>query len=297
MDLGIGAGDAAFDLWVLDPRGEQGERHRLVVRRLLVDTGPIDGPAVETGRGAGLQASEGKAEPRKSLRQAKRGALAHAAGRDLLIADMDQARQEGAGGDDHGPRRENAPIGQQETGDPALADDEIVRLPLDDGEIRRLQQLRLHGAGVELAVGLGARPAHGRALATVEKAELDSGLIGDAAHHAVEGIDLAHQMALAEPADGRIAGHGADGRELMGDKRRARTHARRCGGRFGPRVAAADDDHIEHRAHAISYWNIGPAAVSTPVSIRRPLILNHCQCPSKLLMSENSGAQPSVALI
>ncbi len=77
--------------------------------------------------------------------------------------------------------------------------------------------------------------------------------IGDAAHHAVEGIDLAHQMALAEPADGRIAGHGADGRQLMGDQRRARTHARRGGGRLRPRVAAADDDHIEHRAHAISH--------------------------------------------
>ena len=33
---------------------------------------------------------------------------------------------------------------------------------------------------------------------------------------AIEGVDLAHQMALAEPADGRIAGHLADGRELDG---------------------------------------------------------------------------------
>src|SRR3712207_8720645 len=39
--------DAALDLRVRDARGEQGERHRLVVRRLLVDAGPIDGARSE----------------------------------------------------------------------------------------------------------------------------------------------------------------------------------------------------------------------------------------------------------
>ena len=40
--------------------------------------------------------------------------------------------------------------------------------------------------------------------------------VGDAAHDAVEGVDLANEMALAEAADGRVAGHGADGREPCG---------------------------------------------------------------------------------
>ena len=38
----------------------------------------------------------------------------------------------------------------------------------------------------------------------------------DAAHQPVERIDLADQMALAEPADRRIARHGADGCEADG---------------------------------------------------------------------------------
>ena len=74
----------------------------------------------------------------------------------------------------------------------------------------------LHGLAIELAVGLGARSAHRRTLGAVEQAELDSGLIGDAAHQPVQRIDLAHQMTLAESADGRIAGHLADRREAMG---------------------------------------------------------------------------------
>ena len=63
----------------------------------------------------------------------------------------------------------------------------------------------LHRQAIELAVGLGARALHRRALAAVEDAELDAGGVGGAAHQPVERVDLAHQMALAEPADRRIA--------------------------------------------------------------------------------------------
>ena len=89
-------------------------------------------------------------------------------------------------------------------------------------EVRRLGDQPLHRRAVELAVGLGARALHGRALAAVEDAELDAGGVGGAAHQPVERVDLAHEMALAEAADRRIAGHLADRREALGDERRAR---------------------------------------------------------------------------
>ena len=63
----------------------------------------------------------------------------------------------------------------------------------------------------------------------------------------------------------------------MGDQRRARAHARRRGRRLDAGVAAADDDHIEHRAHAISIpehrigvhaTSLGMLAVPEPV-VRR----------------------------
>ena len=101
--------------------------------------------------------------------------------------------------------------------------------------ISRLEILRsdgLHCCAVKRADGLRAGPAHRRPLAPVEQTKLDSGAICDFAHQSVEGIDLAHQMALANPADGRIAGHLAQGGEFVGEEQRLGAGARRCGRRF-----------------------------------------------------------------
>ncbi len=82
-----------------------------------------------------------------------------------------------------------------------------------------------------------------------EDPKLDAGGVGDAAHEAVEGIDLADQMAFAETADGGIAGHRANSREPMRDQGRARAHARCRRGCFTAGVAAADHNDIEGRKH------------------------------------------------
>ena len=68
----------------------------------------------------------------------------------------------------------------------------------------------------QLAIGLDARSAHRRALARVEHPVVDRRRIRRHADQAVKSIDLADQMALAEPADRRIAGHRAD---LRADRR------------------------------------------------------------------------------
>jgi hypothetical protein len=56
-------------------------------------------------------------------------------------------------------------------------------------------------------------------------------------------------MTLAEPTDGRIARHGADGGEAMGDQRRPRAYAGGCGRRFTAGVAATDNNHVEAGVH------------------------------------------------
>ncbi len=143
------------------------------------------------------------------------------------------------------PAVSRAAVGQDHALDPAVDDGQIVGLALDDGEVGRLADRRLHGGRVELAVGLGARTADGRTLAAVEQAKLDAALVGDAAHEAVERIDLADEVALAKTADGGVAGHRADGRELVGQQRRARAHARGRGRGLTAGVAAANDDDVE----------------------------------------------------
>ena len=247
-----GAGDAALDLAVLDALGQRRERLRRLVAGLHLDARPVDGAAVEPRRRAGLEPAERKSEPLERRDRPDRRRLADPSGRGLAFADMDQAAQERAGGEHHGPCPELAAVRELEPGDPPVAQHEIVGLGFDHGEIGGLADRLLHGGGVELAVGLRARPAHGRALAAVEHPELDAAAVGHAPHQAIERVDLAHQMALAEPADRGIAGHRADGREAVRDQRRSRAHARGRRRRLAAGVAAADHDDVEVLVHGHS---------------------------------------------
>ena len=202
--------------------------------------------AVEPRRRAGLQPPQRKAGALERGRQADRRRLADPARWPVLLAEMDQAAQEGAGGDDDGAGRKLAAVGQANAGDAAIRE-----RPARPPRLRSTSRLavaaiaRLHRRGIELAIGLGARPAHRRTLASVEHPKLDAAGIGDPAHQPVQRIDLADQVALAEPADRWIAGHRADGREPVRHQRGPRTHARGRGRGLAAGVAAADDDNVE----------------------------------------------------
>ena len=233
---------------VVDALGHERERRRRVVARLHLEPGPIDRAAVEPRRRAGLEPPERKAVAGERLRQAERRLFADAARRDLFVADMDQAVEEGAGRQ-HDPPRRNAPaVAQHEPADmPAGIEQQILGRPLDDVEIRRFGQQFGDGAAIELAVGLRARPAHRRALAAVEDAELDPGAVDRPAHDAVERIDLAHQMPLAEPADRRVARHLPNRRPLVRQQQRARPDPSRRRRRLAPGMPAADHDDVIRR--------------------------------------------------
>src|SRR5690606_26263139 len=86
---------------------------------------------------------------------------------------------------------------------------------------------------------------HRGPLARVECAELDAGLVGGERHRAAKRVDLAHEVALADPADRRVAGHLAERLDAAREQQRGRAGAR--GGERGLRagMAAADDDHRE----------------------------------------------------
>ena len=103
----------------------------------------------------------------------------------------------------------------------------------------------LHRGGIELPVGLGARTADRRALAAIEHAKLDAAGIGDPAHQTIQRVDLADQMALAETADGGIAGHRADGGETVRHQSGRRAHPGRRSRGLTAGVAAANHDDVE----------------------------------------------------
>ena len=95
------AGDGASDLRRRDFVGEKGERRRRLVAGLRFKTRPGDGAAIETRRRAGLEPAQTKAVARQSLGEADRRLLPHPPSGDLCLADMNEAAQESAGGDDH----------------------------------------------------------------------------------------------------------------------------------------------------------------------------------------------------
>ena len=195
-----------------------------------------------------LSRAERKAGAVQALGERDRGRIAETPGRRPLVAEMDHAAKKRAGGEHDGAAGDRAAVSELDAGDGAGVGGDPSRLPFDDGQVRGFGDERLHGAPVELAVGLGARPLDGGAFAAIEDAKLNAGRIGGARHHAVQRVDLAHQMALAQTADRRIAGHFADCCETMGNERGRGATARRRGRGFASRMAAADDNDVKlHR--------------------------------------------------
>ena len=122
----------------VDALGQRRERLRRLVAGLHLEA--AQSMVRPSSRGGVPVLSRPSAKPSRSSvpRKPKRRRLADPAGRDLPLADMDQAAQERAGGQHHragaqarghrpAARRDHAPVGDQQ----------IVGLALDHGQIRR----------------------------------------------------------------------------------------------------------------------------------------------------------------
>ena len=233
----------------VDALGQHRERLRHIVAGLHLERFPIDRAAIEPRRRAGFQTAEREAIFFQCGGKTHRGRFADAAGGNLFFADVNEAAQKSAGGQNHRAAGNLTAVGEFDPANAAIFDDEIIGFRFNDREIRRFPNRRLHGRRIKLAVGLGARTAHGRAFAAVENAELDAAFIGHMAHEAVQSIDFPHQMAFAEAADGRIAGHGADGGESVRHQGRLRAHTGGRGRGFTAGMAAANHDNVELSPH------------------------------------------------
>ena len=122
--------------------------------------------------------------------------------------------------------------------------DQLSHLSLLDEEIRLALQHLAHLEAVLLLVTLGARRPHGRPPGSIEQAKLDSHRVSDFAHDPAQGIHLAYQMALGNPAHGRIARHLGNQVHVEREQGRFQSHAGRGHGSFAAGMAGADNDHI-----------------------------------------------------
>ena len=115
----------------------------------------------------------------------------------------------------------------------------------DDRQVRRFHYERLHRAPIETPIGLSARALYGGTLAAIEDAELNPRPIRRPRHQTIEGVNLANEVALAEPANCRVARHFADRGETLCDQRRRGAATGRGGSRLRPGMPTADDDDVK----------------------------------------------------
>ena len=205
------------------------------VAGLLFELGPVYGAAVQAGWGSGLVAELAEAEALEGFAEHDAGGLTAAAGGVTLLAAVDEAVEEGSGGDDGGCGVDLAAIAEVEAADGAgwgLFDEKANDLCLLEEEVGLGFEVLLHADAVEGFVALGARAPDGGAAAGVEETELDADGVCDEAHDAAEGVDFTDEVALGDAADGGVAGHLGDEIEIEGEESRAETHAGGCRGRL-----------------------------------------------------------------
>ncbi len=158
---------------------------------------------------------------------------------------MNEPAQEGTGRQYYGLGAKLASVQQFDPRHGLRFDQEVVDFPLNDAQPRLSRKRLLHEAAIELAVHLRSGPAHSRTLAPVEQAELDTGFVGNPAHQTIQSIDLAHEMTLAQPANGGIAAHLADGGEFVRDESRTGANSGSSSRCLAPGMPAADNYDIE----------------------------------------------------
>ena len=213
--------------------------------RLLFELRPVDGAPIEPRRRAGFQAPKLKSKMVDTLGEPYGGPVPHAPTGAAFVSDMDDATQEGTRGQDNRAATQLGPVVQHHTLDRIARHHQVDDFALYDGEIWRGLHLAQHRFAIELAIRLGARPLNSRALATVQEAVLNAGLVGDAPHDPVKGINLAHEMAFSKPANGRIARHDPDPGLGQRDQSGSCAHARRGRRGIRARMTAAHDDNVE----------------------------------------------------
>ena len=259
MGLGIGPGDRAEQLRRRPALAHRRHRPVALVRGLALERRPVDGPAVEPRRRPGLEARQRQAEGAQLVGERRRRPLADPAAGAAGHAEMELAAEEGAGGEHHRPGRQLASVGKQQARHPPALEPQGARFALDHLQPRLPVDQVVDRLPVAAPVGLDPGPPHRGALAGVEHPIVDRGLVRGAGDQAVIRVDLADEMALAEPAHRRVARHRADLVAAEADQGHRGAEPRRRGRGLGAGMAAADDDDVpglRHRAHLRSMFHV-----------------------------------------
>ena len=205
VHLGRSVGDVARELLADGVGGEVGETARRFVAWLFFHFRVVQGPTVYAGRCAGLHSAAFKPKLLQLLCDAKGGAFTSTSASELFLADVHQAVEEGAVGEDHGLGADlHAKLGLDPDAT-SLFCQQPHHAVLPEVEVGRGLQHFAPCLGEEVAVVLGSWTPHGRPLGLVEHAELDGAAVGHQAGVAAERVHLAYDLTFGDASHGGVA--------------------------------------------------------------------------------------------
>ncbi len=244
MDVGVGRRDVTVELRTRDPPGQEREGDRVVVARLAHQAVEVDGPAVEPRGRAGLEPSQLEAERQEAPGEPIGRGVAGAAARGLDLAGVHQRLEEGAGGQDNGPRAIRGAAPATDARDPAPLDQERLDHLLAEGEVLLPFDGLLGQELVGFFVALRPGAVHRRALAPVQKTELDGGRVGEYPHGATQRVDLTNDLPLGHAPDRRVAAHLPGAIAVDRQQRGPATHPRRGQAGLHAGMSRTHDDDV-----------------------------------------------------
>ncbi len=245
----IGPGDRTEHLRMAATGRQRRHRPRVGVRRLLLEARPVDRASVEPRRSPGLEPGYRQRDLAQLRGESPRGTLADSPTGHPLLAAEKRAAEEGAGAQHHRRSLEPGTVGKLEPAHHAALEHKRRGLALDQLKAGLRLDRVLDRCLEQRSVSLNPRPPDRAALRAIEHPVMDRRGVCRARDQPVEGIDLAHQVPLAEATDRRVAAHSPDCVEIEADEADARIHPRSHGGRLAAGMAAPDDEEIV-RAHA-----------------------------------------------
>ncbi len=133
-----GPRDVAGHLRVVmrDALGAEAEGRGIDIAGLHLESRPVDGAAIEARRRAGLQAASAQAEFLERFAEQNGGRFAGASGGILLFAAVDEAVEEGAGGDDDGLGADGAAIAKANAADRSRRSSVVGRREMQPASLR-----------------------------------------------------------------------------------------------------------------------------------------------------------------
>lgn len=102
--------------------------------------------------------------------------------------------------------REEGPVAGKDADDTAIMDHNVLRGVLVNCEALHAPEHPLHRCFVQIAVSLAARTLHSWPFRAIKDTELNSSLVSDAAHQAIQRINLTDESAFPNATNGGLEG-------------------------------------------------------------------------------------------